>query len=167
MTMRKVFLIALLAQTGCGGGSSRQPETPADTATTPPAVNPSQQDTIARMSDISITTDTRSYRPGDPVELRIVSRSAMRYTYNPCTRLLEREDDEVRDTWTPVKEDRICTMVAHVLEPNATRVEQTELGEDLPPGSYRMIVEFNADAPRAKPMQVKLYTLPFKVTSTR
>jgi hypothetical protein len=167
MTVRILLCLALVAQASCGGSAPREETPAADTTTAAPAPTPSQPDSASRMSDITMTTDTRTYRPGDPVELRIVSKATTRFTYNPCTRQLEREDDEATDKWTPVKEERMCTMVAHVLEPNASRVEQTELGEDLPPGTYRMIVEFIADAPKAKAMQVKLYTMPFKVTSTR
>ena len=166
MTKRTLFLLALLSQAGCGGGSSQQDATPsADTTPAAPS-SASQMDSTSRTSDITITTDTRTYRPGDPVELRIASKSATRFTYNPCTRLLEREDEEGVDKWTPVKEERMCTMVAHVLEPNASRVEKTELGEDLPPGSYRIIVRFISDTPAAKATQMDIYTY-FKVTSTR
>ena len=122
-------------------------------------------DSTARQSDITLATDARSYRAGDPVELRIANKTTTRFTYNPCTRRLERQDDEGTDKWTPVKEDRICTMVAHVLEPNASRVAKTELGEELTAGSYRMIVQFIADG-SAKALKVDVYAY-FTVTSTR
>ena len=120
-----------------------------------------------------IATDTRSYRPGDPVELRITNNSTRRFTYNPCTRTLEREDDGVAGRWAEVKEDRMCAMIAHFLEPNTTREERTELGEELGPGRYRMLVRFTNDAPATKARQsaaaanVTAYTQPFTVTSTR
>lgn len=118
-------------------------------------------------SPITVSTDTRTYRPGDPVELRIKNGEAGSYTFNPCTRTLERENEDAVGSWSQVKEDRMCTMIAHVLEPNSSRVERTELGEELQPGRYRMLLRFSSAAPAAKASHVTAYTQPFTVTSTR
>lgn len=166
--MRTRVILALLCELGaCGGASSDQNATPAPDTATPAA--PAAQPTTQPMAevDVTIATDTRSYRAGDPVELRITNKSSRRYTFNPCMRALEREDDSGADKWTEVKEDRMCTMIAHVLEPNSTRNERTELGEEIGPGRYRMVLRFANDAPAAKPQSLTLYTMPFSVTSTR
>ena len=118
-------------------------------------------------ASITVVTDTRTYRPGDPVELRIRNSDSRGYTFNPCTRTLEREKEDAPDSWAEFKEERMCTMIAHVLEPNSSRVERTELGEELPPGRYRMLLRFSSAAPAAKESHVTAYTQPFTVTSTR
>ncbi len=166
--MRTLLVLVALAQLGaCGGASSDENNAPApDTAI--PATPLTQPDTQPMpQSDVTIATDTRTYRAGDPVELKIINASTRRFTFNPCTRTLEREDDAVADKWTEVKEDRMCTMIAHVLDPNATRNERTELGEELGPGRYRMLVHFASDDSAAKAVTVTAYTRPFTVTSTR
>lgn len=115
---------------------------------------------MTKARTVTIATDRRSYRAGDPVELRIVNETAQGYTYNPCTRVVERQQDS---GWTPVQEDRICTMIAHMLEPNATRVERTELGEQLAPGTYRLLVQFTADDARPGAKAVLAYSQPISV----
>jgi hypothetical protein len=118
-------------------------------------------------ASITVATDTRTYRPGDPVELRIRNGESGSYTFNPCTRTLEREQEGAAGSWAEVKEDRMCAMIAHVLDPNSSRVERTELGEELPPGRYRMLLRFSSAAPAARASHVTVYTQPFTVTSTR
>ena len=121
-----------------------------------------QPDTpVTRTPTVTIATDRRSYRAGDPVELRVVNETAGSYTYNPCTRIVERQSDS---TWTAVKEDRICTMIAHVLEPNATRVERTELGEELKPGTYRLLVQFTRENAGAGAKPLSAYSAPIVVS---
>lgn len=166
--MRTLLILAMAGQlAACGGASSDQDTTPAaDTAAPSAPVAPPDTQPV-RLPDVLIATDTRTYRAGDPVELRIINRSTRRFTYNPCTRTLERQDESGTDTWAEVKEDRMCTMIAHVLEPNSKRTEQTELGEGLAPGRYRMLVRFANDVPAAKSANVSAYTMPFTLTSTR
>ena len=120
-----------------------------------------QQDTVVKVPTVLVSTDMKSYRAGDPVQLRIVNETGDSYTYNPCTRTVERLSGT--DTWTEVKEDRICTMIAHVLDPNATRTERTELGEQLTPGSYRLVVRFTRDAANKPAQSIAAYTLPITV----
>lgn len=160
--MNKRHLLTTLALvTACGGGSSQRADTAAaDTVLPepPPAVQP---DTQPRIPTVTIATDRKSYRAGDPVELRVVNETGNGYTYNPCTRIVERQTDS---TWTAVKEERICTMIAHMLEPNASRVERTELGEELPPGTYRILVRFAPDTPAARARPIDARSEPITVT---
>ena len=154
-----IFTLVLVA--ACAGGGR-----PADTASSdtalpePPAVT--QPDTMpTKVPMVTLETDRRSYRAGDPVELRIVNETSSSYTYNPCTRTVERESGSA---WSEVKEDRICTMIAHMLGPDTTRVERTELAEHLTPGTYRIAVRFSNDTPGAKPASVVAYSQPITVT---
>ena len=165
--MRNLLILAFLGLGACGGTSADQNTTPAPDTIAAPAPAPQRDTQPAPAMDVTVATDTRSYRAGDPVELRIVNSSARRFTFNPCTRTLEREDDAGVDKWSVVKEDRMCTMIAHVLDPKTTRNERTELGEDLAPGNYRMLVTFASDSPATSAVKVIAYTLPFRVTSTR
>ncbi len=151
----------------CGGSSPREVESQAPDSATP-APPPASSDTTPMSSaSITVVTDTRTYRPGDPVELRIRSTDTGSYTFNPCTRKLERENENAVDSWSEVREERMCAMIAHVLDPNSSRVERTELGEELAPGRYRMLLRFSSAAPAARASHVTVYTQPFTVTSTR
>src|SRR5687768_4818922 len=97
-------LIALLLVVAC------QPGTPGDTAGTTVAASsgatsgaprvgattsapraPTSSDSMTS-APISIRTDRTAYRATDPVTLTIVNGSASQYFYNPCTRVLEREN---------------------------------------------------------------------------
>lgn len=153
-------VLALAFIVACGGGAQRS----ADTASPAPEPEPApvvQPDTpVTRTPTVTIATDRRSYRPGDPVELRVVNETSGSYTYNACTRVVERLTDS---TWTAVAEDRICTMIAHVLGPNTTRVERTELGEQLRPGTYRLLVRFTSEVASAGARPVLAYSQPISV----
>jgi hypothetical protein len=156
----RALVLALAFATTCGGS---QPG--ADTTATTPEPEPApitQPDTqVTRTPTVTIATDRKSYRAGDPVELRVVNGTANSYTYNPCMRIVERQSDS---TWSEVKEDRICTMIAHLLEPNANRMERTELGEELKPGTYRLLLRFTNDSPRAGAESVTAYSEPIVVS---
>lgn len=157
----RTIVLALAFLAACGGGTQRN----ADTASPAPEPEPApvvQPDTpVTRTPTVTIATDRRSYRPGDPVELRVVNQTAGSYTYNACTRVVERQSDS---TWTAVQEDRICTMIAHVLGPNETRVERTELGEQLKPGTYRVLVRFISENASAGARAVLAYSQPISVS---
>ena len=154
------LVLALAFATACGAS---QPDVDTSAAIPEPEPAPiTQPDTqVTRTPTVTIATDRKSYRAGDPVELRVVNQTGDSYTYNPCTRVVERQSDS---TWSEVKEDRICTMIAHVLEPNGTRVERTELGEELKPGTYRLLVRFTNDSPRAGAGSVTAYSEPIVVS---
>lgn len=108
---------------------------------------------------ISLTTDKQTYRAGETVKLTIASTSAATYTYNPCTRIVERES---AGAWTAVREERMCTMIAHLLEPGKTNNEQTEMAEGIEPGRYRLAIVFADDAPGSS-RSVRAATAPLTV----
>ena len=116
------------------------------------------------MSTASITVriDRNTYRATDPVKLTIVNGTGSPYFFNPCTRVLERESN---GAWTEVKEDRMCTMIAHVLDARATRTESTDLGDNLAAGRYRMVVHFTEEAPAGQQSRsVRAVTAAFSVS---
>jgi hypothetical protein len=111
-------------------------------------------------SAISLTTDKATYRASDPVKLTIVNTTASTYHYNPCTRILERE---ASGAWSEVREERMCTMIAHVLDARATRTEETDLGDAPAAGRYRIVLLFSTDAPGAQSQPIRAVSAPITV----
>jgi hypothetical protein len=121
---------------------------------------PNQADSVRVADSLTVRTDKESYRPGETVKLTIVSASTARYTYNPCQRIVERES---AGGWTAVREDRMCTMIAHLLEPKQTRNEETEMAEGIEPGRYRLVIHFTEDSPSGVSRSVRAATAPLTV----
>jgi hypothetical protein len=110
---------------------------------------------------LQLRTDKDSYRAGESMTLTFVNPTPNRYTYNPCTRTLERE---VGSTWREIQEMRMCTMIAHILEPRSSRVERTELTEGLEPGRYRVIVALTEESTSTPSRSVRATSAPITVT---
>ena len=111
---------------------------------------------------ISIRTDRTSYRATDPVTLTIVNGTGRQYFYNPCTRVLERDN---AGSWAEVREDRMCTMMAHLLDARETATDTTDLGEGLRDGRYRMVLRFTEEATDSQQARsVRAVTAPFTVS---
>ena len=122
---------------GSSAGDSAAPVARADSAAAP--VNP----TTARADSIVLRTDKAQYHAGEKMTLTLENRSAASYTFNPCTRSLEREDGA---TWIPLPDEgRMCTMEAWVLDPRGTRSGPTDLPSPLAPGRYRVIVRLTRE----------------------
>jgi hypothetical protein len=117
------------------------------------------RDTTAAAT-LQLTTDKSRYRPGDAMTLTLSNRTGNSYTYNPCTRIVERESGS---SWTPVLEQRMCTMIAHVLSPRSTRTETTDLPTGLQPGRYRVAIVLSASAPGGESRSVRAISAPFDV----
>jgi len=114
---------------------------PADTVTpsqrSDSATSPSTSNT-ARADSVVLRTDKTRYRAGEKVTLTFENKSASTYTFNPCTRSVERESG---GSWATVSEEnRVCTMEAWVLDPHGTRTGDTELPATMAPGRYRVVV---------------------------
>ena len=123
----------------------RKPAPSADSAAGPPASVPPA---AAADSDvvIELRTDRASYRAGDNATLTIVNHTDQEWTFNPCTRTLERESGTA---WQVVPEGRMCTMEAWMLGPNATRTAPTSFDGSLEAGRYRLVIAFaSAGLPR-------------------
>ena len=75
--------------------------------------------------------------------LTLENKGAAHYTFNPCSRSLERAEGS---TWKPVDEPgRMCTMEAWLLDAHATRSGPTELPSPLAPGRYRVVVRLTME----------------------
>lgn len=149
------FFAAVLFAVAC----VRKPEPSPDSAAGRPA--PARP---AAMVDsavaIELRTDRASYRAGDDATLTIGNRTKEEWTFNPCTRTLERESGT---TWQVVPEGRMCTMEAWILGPNATRTAPTSFGGSLEAGRYRLVIAFSsAGEPRGT--SVRATSAPLSIT---
>ena len=155
--MRRLFLAAVVtvACTNAGG----EADSAASPSRTDSVSAPNQGNPVTMSDSVRVTTDKQSYRPGETVKLTIASSATARFTYNPCTRIVERE---TASGWTAVREERICTMVAHLLEPRQTNDEQTEMAEGIEPGRYRLVLQFTDDTPGVS-RSVRAATAPLTV----
>jgi hypothetical protein len=152
MRVSRTIVVALLAwSTACYQAPVADGK--AD-STAPPVTSPAADVDSTPMAEtgVALRTDKSSYKAGDPLTLTIVNGTASKYYFNPCTRILERESGT---TWTEVREDRMCTMIAHVLDAKATRTERTELSDGLAPGRYRVVVLFTEENPSGPAKNVR------------
>lgn len=131
---------------------------------------PARADSSARSSEAGITrtdsvvlrTDKAQYRAGESMALTFENRSAARYTFNPCSRTIERTEGS---GWTAVDEPgRVCTMEAWILDAHATRSGSTELPSTLPPGRYRVVVRMTMDREGATASAVNAVSDPIAVS---
>ena len=112
---------------------------------------------------VALTLDRGSYAAGDEVTLTLSNSGAGQYYFNPCPRILEREEAAA---WTPVDEgQRMCTMEAWILDPNGTRTATTELPGSLAAGRYRIVVSLTAEGQALPAEAVRAVSAPFSVGS--
>jgi hypothetical protein len=164
--MKILFAGSALFFIACYGTGAKPDTTSVDSGV---VSSPAVHDTVARSDtgnvpmggELELRTDKGSYRPGEQMELTLINPTNNTYTYNPCTRLLERA---VSGRWTQLEERRICTMIAHVLAPRSRRNERTELTSGLEPGSYRVILVLSASGPGVPGSAGVRLTAPITVT---
>ena len=157
--------VSLLALAGCRSGPSGSPSadsgSPSARADTSPAAAPAASATV-RSDSVLLRTDKTQYKAGERMVLTFENRSAAGYTFNPCQRLIEREDG---GAWKPVPDEgRMCTMEAWLLEPRSTRTGPTELPTTIPAGRYRVVVPMGVDSPGATASKITAVSDPFTVS---
>jgi hypothetical protein len=138
---------------------------PADTVN-PPQASDSAAPPIAsntvRADSVVLRTDKAQYRAGEKITLTFENKSGSSYTFNPCTRLVERESG---GSWTTVPEDnRMCTMEAWILEPRGTRSGATELPATMAPGRYRVVVRMTMETSPGSASAVSAISDPITVS---
>jgi len=137
------LVVAIVTVVACqsgprGGSGDSTPKTPSvvDTSRASPSG-------VARTDSVVLRTDKTQYRAGEKVTLTFENRSAASYTFNPCSRTLEREEGSA---WVAFQEEgRMCTMEAWILDPHATRAGPTELPASITPGRYRIVVRMTVE----------------------
>jgi hypothetical protein len=135
---------ALVAAVLFAAACVRKPEPSPDSALVAPGPVPPAA-TVDSSVAIELRTDRASYRAGDNATLTIVNHTKREWTFNPCTRTLERESGTA---WQVVPEGRMCTMEAWIIGPGATRSAPTSFGGSLEAGRYRLVIAFaSASAP--------------------
>ncbi|HEU4566137.1 MAG TPA: immunoglobulin-like domain-containing protein [Gemmatimonadaceae bacterium] len=158
---RTPLLAALLITVAChtpapGGADSARAAAPADTQPLSPAPGDS-----ASAAPVELRTDKSTYRAGEEMTLTLVSRADVGYSFNPCTRTLERE---TAGGWSAVDEgERICTMEAWLLEPRGTRSGPTALPEQMEPGRYRVSLQLIAETQTPPAERARITSAPFTV----
>jgi hypothetical protein len=96
-----------------------------------------------RADSIVLRTDKAQYHAGEKMTLTLENKSAASYSFNPCTRSLEREDGA---TWTALPDEgRMCTMEAWLLDAHGIRSGPTELPSPLAPGRYRVVIRLTRE----------------------
>ena len=134
--------VPLLVGSLLAAGCVRKPAPSPDSSAAAPAPAP-----VATAVDSSVAielrTDRSSYRAGASAMLTIVNHTKREWTFNPCTRTLERESGT---GWQVVPEGRMCTMEAWILGPEATRTAPTSFGGSLEAGRYRLVIAFASAA---------------------
>lgn len=119
----------------------------ADSASLPPPASGANPSATVKSDSVLLRTDKAQYRAGEKVTLTFDNKSGTKYTFNPCSRSLEREQG---GSWLAVPDPgRMCTMEAWVLDAHGTRTGETELDSPLDAGRYRIVVRMTPDTPNA------------------
>ena len=135
--MMSAFFACRPSAPGGGPADTVKPSQRSDSAALPSASNAMRADSVV------LRTDKAQYRAGEKVTLTFENKSASSYTFNPCTRSVERESG---GAWATVpEENRMCTMEAWVLDPHGTRSGATELPATMAPGRYRVVVRMSME----------------------
>jgi hypothetical protein len=109
-----------------------------------------------------LRTDKGQYRAGEKITLTFENKSASSYTFNPCTRSVERESG---GAWATVPEDnRMCTMEAWILGPHGTQSGATELPATMAPGRYRVVVRMTMETSPGTASAVSAISDPISVS---
>lgn len=110
---------------------------------------------------IALNTDQSRYRPGARVILSLINRTGFSYTFNPCTRVLEREVD---GAWQAVEEPaRACTMEASVVTPGTGRGAATDLPATLVAGRYRLVIALTREGGKVPAERLQAVSAPIAV----
>lgn len=155
---------AAVGLTSCGPGNSgtsnsaadsmEVPTRPSDTAGASSMPQGISREKIER--PVELSTDKSEYRAGDPLELTLANPTEEMYSYNFCTRIVERE---LNGSWTTVDEPgRVCTMEASQLGPSGSRSGKTELPEAISNGRYRIVISLLLEKNQSPPTQFVLAT---------
>ena len=141
--------VSLVALAGCRSGPSGSPSADSGSPSArgdTPAPAPAASATV-RSDSVLLRTDKAQYKAGERMTLTFENRSAAGYTFNPCQRLIEREDG---GAWKPLPDEgRMCTMEAWLLGAHSTGTGPTELPATIPAGRYRVVVRMAEERPGA------------------
>jgi len=138
------FVLAIATVIACrpsvsGSGATDSTAAPARADSTPA----SSASGTTRSDSVLLRTDKTQYRAGEKMTLTLENKSAASFTFNPCTRSIERQDGAV---WTALPDEgRMCTMEAWLLDPHGTRSGATDLPSPLPAGRYRVVVRLTRE----------------------
>ncbi len=109
---------------------------------------------------IELRTDRTTYRAGDQVTMTIVNHTSQGWAFNPCTRIIERNNG---GRWEATPDARRCTMIAWILKGGETRTATTNFDSSLNAGSYRLVIGFSPDGP-SQAQQTTAASAPVTIT---
>ena len=139
-------LIAALAlfAGACGDDDDGPVDTtppPADT-TSQPDPKPETKPPSEERRGVVLSLDRDSAAPGETLELTIDNRTSMRLEYGVAYRLERR----TADGWRWVNRDAAFILILKTIEPGHRDREEIQLPDDLEPGRYRIVKEFEDPA---------------------
>jgi hypothetical protein len=91
---------------------------------------------LSEDTDVNLGIEAARFQPGAEVTLVLENHSEEDVGHNLCFHALERRSN---DDWAAAEEqeDRVCTLVLHILPPGDTARYDTTLPDPLPAGEYR------------------------------
>jgi hypothetical protein len=103
---------------------------------TAPEPQPPSAELAPPADDVVLRTDAAQYAAGDSVRLTLENHTDAEIGHNLCFAGLQVERN---DEWieSPVREDRVCTTILHLLSPHESASYGHRLPDELPPGRYR------------------------------
>ncbi|HEX6535268.1 MAG TPA: hypothetical protein VF041_11755 [Gemmatimonadaceae bacterium] len=142
LALAGALLSCRAASSGDGAASSRASS---DSAATPAA--PTSADSV------ELRADRSSYAATDTLRLTIANHAHASYSFNPCTRTVERQ---TASGWEALAEpDRICTMEAWLLAPDSTRNATTTLPTSIAAGTYRLALSMTREGGEAGRLTIR------------
>lgn len=137
-----IVAMSLVACRATGSGSGE-----GDSAKAPAKNESAARSTSAppRADSVVLKTDKSEYKAGEKMTLTLENKSAAAFTFNPCTRVVERQDGA---NWTALPDEgRMCTMQAYMLDAHGTGSGPAELPAAMAPGRYRVVVRLTVEQP--------------------
>jgi Big-like domain-containing protein len=132
-----VVTLAVVAA-GCGGDDD-----PADTSPPPsPPTHPEPKPPPKEAHGVTLSLDREHAAPGDTLELTIENGTPNRLEYGVAYRLERRTPDG----WRWVNRDAAFILILKMIAPGARDREEIQLADDLKPGRYRIVKEFDDPA---------------------
>lgn len=108
---------------------------------------------------VTATAITAEARPAGVVEVRFENTGALGYSFNPCTRLVEREEGE---GWVALPPElRLCAAVVVELDAGATILDGADVPADAAPGRYRFVFPMLEDVAGGRSVSIR--STPFSV----
>ena len=133
-----VLVTLAVLPAGCDGDDD-----PMDTSPPPaPPTHPEPKPPPREHRGVTLQLDRDQVTPGETLELTIENGTRTRLEYGVAYRLERR----TADGWRWVNRDAAFILILKMIEPGARDREEIQLPDDLKPGRYRIVKEFEDPA---------------------